>query len=908
MDRRLREQNVVQQVLESGERALCGLSRYCYMAILGIVIVLIGFTCQPARAQTSEWVWMGGSQTAGAAGVYGTQGVAAVANIPGARDDAFTWTDSSGNLWLFGGRGKDYVGTQGELNDLWEFNPLTNEWAWISGSKTANTSAVYGTQGVPSTSNIPGPRDSGVAWTDKNGNLWLFGGNGYDSTGKQGFLNDLWYYNPSTQEWTWVNGSNAANSTGLFGTQGVGSTSNFPSAREGEDSGGVLPGWTDNDGNLWLFGGDGEDSSGTVGSLNDLWEYSLASGMWTWVSGSKTANGSGVYGTQGVAGAGSTPSARQSAQAWTDKIGNFWLHGGYAPDVVCSTSTQYVCADSPEMWEFNPIAKEWTWISGLDSANAPPVYGTQGVASDTSNPSGREMAATWVDLLGNFWLFSGYSIDGQLNNGPADLWMYNTTTNQWNWVGGNTGNTAAVYGTLGVPAATNWPEAQGIEGASATWADTQGNLWLFSGSGNPNDLWVYHASPAATPTFSVPGGTYTTAQTVTISDATPGATIYYSTDGSTPTAKSTTYSGPVTVSATAAINAIAIAAGYPTSAVATAAYTITPVTASPTFTPAAGTYTSAQTVTITDPTQGATIYFTTDGSTPTTSSAVYSSPITVSTTETIQAIAVAAGYSASGASSATYTINIPNNPVPVITSLSPALATAGSAAFTLTVNGSSFSTGSTIYWNSTALTTNYVSATQLTAQVPASLIAAAGTSNITVQTPAPGGGTSNTQTFEIDSASSIVTPPSFSDPSATVAAGSSATYQVTLPSSATNVSVTCLNLPSGASCSYSASSEAVTITTSSTTPKGTFQIVVAFTETISAGTSAAYLLPFFLLPLALLRKRVRARGILFVAGAILVAVATLSTGCGGGGSGSGGTITTPTKTVTSSGAVSLTVQ
>ncbi len=199
----------------------------------------------------------------------------------------------------------------------------------------------------------------------------------------------------------------------------------------------------------------------------------------------------------------------------------------------------------------------------------------------------------------------------------------------------------------------------------------------------------------ATPVFSPPGGSYTSAQSVTISDATPGTTIYYTTDGSTPTASSTAYTGPITVSATETIKAIAVASGYANSAVATATYTISAEqqAATPTFGPAGGTYTSAQNVAIFDATTGATIYYTTDGSTPTTSSTAYSGSITVSATETIKAIAAASGYSNSAVATATYTINI--LPPADIPTFSPGGGTYTSAQ---SVTISDATTGATIYY------------------------------------------------------------------------------------------------------------------------------------------------------------------------------------------------------------------
>src|ERR1039458_9837094 len=70
----------------------------------------------------------------GQTGVYGTLGIPDLAHVPGGRGDATSWTYSGGHLWLFGGNGDDANGNWGSLNDLWEFNPSTNEWAWMGGS------------------------------------------------------------------------------------------------------------------------------------------------------------------------------------------------------------------------------------------------------------------------------------------------------------------------------------------------------------------------------------------------------------------------------------------------------------------------------------------------------------------------------------------------------------------------------------------------------------------------------------------------------------------------------------------------------------------------------------------------------------------------------------------------------
>jgi len=292
---------------------------------------------------TSEWTWMGGNSTVGAKGgqpgVYGKLTVAAAGNAPGSRDSAASWTDSIGHFWLFGGIGFDANGNQGELNDLWEYNPTTNLWAWIAGNSTLNTSGgrfgIYGRLGTPAATNAPGGRHSSSTWTDSKGNLWLFGGGGFGASGDGGTLDDLWEFNTTTRQWTWMGGPQTAGPTdrqpGVYGTIGVAAASNFPGGRYAAAS------WSDKTGNLWLLGGNGFDAAGTVGILNDLWEFNLSTNQWTWAGGSSTVGSNGVqpsvYGAPGLPAAGNLPGSRFSSATWTDPSGNLWLLGGIGVDI-----------------------------------------------------------------------------------------------------------------------------------------------------------------------------------------------------------------------------------------------------------------------------------------------------------------------------------------------------------------------------------------------------------------------------------------------------------------------------------------------------------------------------------------------------------------------------------------------
>lgn len=598
-------------------------SRIPVWIVLSLMLTVMGIA---VSAQTNEWTWMGGSNTLSCSygfcsspGNYGSVGVPAAGNIPSGRYGASQWTDSNGNFWLFGGGG----------NDLWQFNPTTQEWEWASGGSTSgcpfgdcSTPGVYGSLGVPAAANGPGARSNALSWADMSGNLWLFGGVGYDANGGYGTLNDFWKFNPTIAEWTWMGGSSALTVCGIavntmtpiycplsgwWGTMGEAAPENQPGAQRGSVT------WVDKTGSFWFFGGGGFVEPGGVALVNELWKFDPSIGEWAWMGGcshtpdSPDCPNQGVYGTLGVAAADNIPGSRTGAAGWTDANGNLWLFGGQGYD---SAGQQ---GELNDLWEFNLSNNKWAWMGGSSAVicnqdnsgktscvGQPGVYGSLGVPAAANVPGGRDSAMSWTDQQGNLWLFGGEGPASENNTSYLnDLWVFNPYALIWTWMGGsNTGTcstfvstttcgNAGSYGTLGAPAGTNVP---GSRESAVEWTDSNGQLWLWGGNGYDstgtggfyasllNDLWVYDPSapvvPAAIPSFSVASGSYTSVQSVTIADVTPNATIYFTTDGSTPTTSSTVYSAAIAVAASETVNAIAVANGYSTSAVASATYTI----------------------------------------------------------------------------------------------------------------------------------------------------------------------------------------------------------------------------------------------------------------------------------------------------------------------------------------------
>jgi hypothetical protein len=136
----------------------------------------------------------------------------------------------------------------------------------MGGWKTVSAAGVYVIK-TAGTVNLPGARYAASVATDASGDLWLFGGTGYDVNGAQGALGDLWQYQVSTSKWIWMGGSQTRVSLGSYGTQGMGALGDTPGARAGGAA------WMDTSGNFWLFGGQGLATTSTAGPLNDLWQF-----------------------------------------------------------------------------------------------------------------------------------------------------------------------------------------------------------------------------------------------------------------------------------------------------------------------------------------------------------------------------------------------------------------------------------------------------------------------------------------------------------------------------------------------------------------------------------------------------------------------------------------------------------
>jgi Legume lectin domain/Chitobiase/beta-hexosaminidase C-terminal domain len=279
------------------------------------------------------------------------------------------------------------------------------------------------------------------------------------------------------------------------------------------------------------------------------------------------------------------------------------------------------------------------------------LYDNAGEGADSTGlyTNGVSPTTPATDMTGKVDLHSGDTFSVHM--------VYNGTTLTMTITDGVTSATFTTSWTVNIPSIVGGNTAfVGFTGGTGGLSASQKiETWNFVSGGTA-------PQPATPPIFSPAAGTYTGTQAVTITDTTPASTIYYTVDGSKPgtTAGGSTfqYSTAVSVASSETITALATAPGFTTSATSSAAYVINnplPPAPTPIITPGTGTYTSAQTVSISDP--GATIFYTTNGTPPNTGSTPYTAPFVVNATTTVRAIATETGFSPSATAQSVITIN-----------------------------------------------------------------------------------------------------------------------------------------------------------------------------------------------------------------------------------------------------------
>ncbi|XP_077865700.1 uncharacterized protein LOC144352634 [Saccoglossus kowalevskii] len=407
-------------------------------------------------------------------------------------------------------------------------------WTWIDGADFRNQTSLTEENSVQ----YPGSRSGAAYWQDNNGNIWMFGGEGFDvsetinqadselpfypSNGAETYLlNTLWKFDIHKNSWSLVHhgGSEkdvpvarhyaaACGVTGelylLYG--GIGykyethsdlwlfdismlkwerlsttqSDKNVPEAR------GDVAYWCTQDA-LWLYGG----LRSNFEVLSDFWKFSLKSKTWTKLS--ITIENSGRELVRSL-------NPRNGAMTWNVNDTDLYMFAGNS--IQNYEHYRHLANGlSSDMWKFSTMSGNWTFLAGFTETKQPGNYGERGEINKKNNPGCREHGATWVDKDNNLWLFGGEGtatlpVGIYTQTDPlADLWKFDTSVRSWIFFGGSKSEEArAVYGSKLKPDPSNLPPPR-CESLAWYYNDT---VYLFGGIGHDNyeqdgwlnDLWA----------------------------------------------------------------------------------------------------------------------------------------------------------------------------------------------------------------------------------------------------------------------------------------------------------------------------------------------------------------------------------------------------------------------------------
>ena len=447
-----------------------------------------------------KWTWLDGNDNCLHVDESITIGAENNNNAPGFANWTAFWS-YQGNNYSFPFWGSEeyaYIlkNESNSNNTIWRYNASTNNWALLKKTQITNGDPIYGSINIEDSLNTPGSRHALATWSSSN-KLYLFGGlkrlfeNNYYT--QDTLLNDLWEYNKSTNNWRWIKGSQVLNQHGVYGTLGIPDINNQPGARK-------FPQYCQFNNKLYLFGGYGYGETGGKGLLNDLWEFDPQTNMWTWLKGSKLINQLAYIGPLEVFGNNYQPSGRMQGSGWA--LGNklyFTLGKGLRGQGSFNAAESLL-----ETWAFDLGTNNWAVLRsktpvGPMSPNDYGVYGTMGIPNPNNFPGGR-MAQTCAVVNGNAYLYGGYGEGaGQgLGGNRSDFWNFNTTTNNFTWIGGNQApSILATYAESNLLSVSN----PGSRFASKTWA--WGNYYyLFDGT--YGQVWRYNLCDSNTICYTNP--------------------------------------------------------------------------------------------------------------------------------------------------------------------------------------------------------------------------------------------------------------------------------------------------------------------------------------------------------------------------------------------------------------------
>lgn len=346
-------------------------------------------------------------------------------------------------------------------------------WTWMGGSEkpllpsqTSNHTVRYGEKGVADSLNSPGYFTPEASWVDTNGHFWLM---------DQGYTDVLWRYDGTN--WAWMFGDTIYQLHFRYVDQGICDATNTPGRRYYSANA------SDNEGNLWLYGGFGHKNDYREPAFSDLWQWNGK--CWTLLAGDSTPFKKTVYGQKGVPHANNHPGIRNNAVMWCDSKNNLWLFGGDSLGMQRN-----------DLWKWD--GQNWTWVHGPKWYGNVEPFPENGVKVDSSHPLPLSSAAgvcknDTLYLFGGYRLYlSPFSKHRGYHNG---LWQFDGY--KWTLLSGSD--------SLQFQRDYQRPDGHVYERANAClWKDLRGDIWMFGGEkiiasdydNQPryNDLWRWDGS------------------------------------------------------------------------------------------------------------------------------------------------------------------------------------------------------------------------------------------------------------------------------------------------------------------------------------------------------------------------------------------------------------------------------